>query len=128
MVARLRAHRAASQFAGPEDWVFPSPQKLGRLPLSYTGVRTVLAAAGTRAGIGKVCTHAFRHTYRSWLDAVGTSVAVQQKLMRHSDIRTTLNIYGDVVTDEMSEAGQKIAKIAFPIKGAQDGARTPLSC
>ncbi len=127
MVDRLWRHRAASQFAGAEDWVFPSPQKLGRLPLSYTGVRTVLAGAGTRAGIGKVCTHVFRHTYRSWLDAVGTSVAVQQKLMRHSDIRTTLNIYGDVVTDEMSEAGQKVAKLAFPIKGAQDGARYQLS-
>jgi len=24
--------------------------------------------------------------------------------MRHSDIRTTLNIYGDVVTDEMQQA------------------------
>jgi integrase len=36
-----------------------------------------------------------RHTYRSWLDAVGTSIAVQQKLMRHADIRTTMNVYGD---------------------------------
>lgn len=47
--------------------------------------------------IGKVSTHAMRHSYRSWMDAVGTSLAVQQKLMRHSDIRTTMNIYGDVV-------------------------------
>jgi integrase len=42
------------------------------------------------------------HSYRSWLDAVGTPVAVQQKLMRHADIRTTMNIYRDIVTDEMS--------------------------
>ena len=47
--------------------------------------------------IGKVSTHAMRHSYRSWMDAVGTSLAVQQKLMRHSDIRTTMNIYEDVV-------------------------------
>jgi integrase len=33
------------------------------------------------------------HSYRSWLDALGTAIAVQQKLMRHSDVRTTLNIY-----------------------------------
>ena len=25
-------------------------------------------------------------------------LAVQQKLMRHADIRTTMNIYGDIVT------------------------------
>jgi hypothetical protein len=45
-----------------------------------------------------------RHTYRSWLDAAGTTVAVQQKPMRHGDIRTTVNVYGDVVTNEMQEA------------------------
>ena len=36
--------------------------------------------------------------YRHKLDRVGTPVAVQQKkMMRHSDISTTFNIYGDVV-------------------------------
>jgi integrase len=68
------------------------------------------------AGIGHVSTHVLRHTYRSWLDAVGTPIAVQQKMMRHTDIRTTLNIYGDVITDEMSQAGSKIAHLA--LKGA----------
>jgi integrase len=58
------------------------------------------------------------HTYRSWLDAVGTGVAVQQKMMRHSDVRTTMNIYGDVVTDEMATAGMKVARLAFPGNGA----------
>ena len=113
MVERLRQHRAAAEFSSPEDWIFASPHKVGRLPWSYTGVRTVLARAGRDAGIGKVCTHTFRHTHRSWLDAVGTSLAVQQKMMRHTDIRTTLNIYGDVVTDEMATAGERVAKMAF---------------
>jgi len=49
-----------------------------------------------------------RHSYRAWLDAVGTPVAVQQKLMRHEDIRTTMNIYGDVVTNEMEQAASKV--------------------
>jgi hypothetical protein len=51
--------------------------------------------------------------YRSWLDAVGTAITVQQKLMRHSDIQTTLNIYGEIVTDEMKQAGSKIAGLAL---------------
>ena len=50
--------------------------------------------------------------YRSWLDAVGTPIAVQQKLMRHSDIRTTMNFYGDVVTDEMGQAHSKVVGLA----------------
>jgi integrase len=89
-----------TQFSGAEDWIFASPVKIGRMPYSYTGVWRELE----RAGIGRLGTHAFRHTYRSWLDAVGTPIAVQQKMMRHSDIRTTMNIYGDVVTDEMAQA------------------------
>jgi integrase len=54
-----------------------------------------------------------RHTYRSWLDAVGTPIAVQQKLMRHADIRTTMNIYGDVVTDEIRQAHSKVVRMAL---------------
>jgi len=46
-------------------------------------------------------------------------VAVQQKMMRHADIRTTFNIYGDVVTDEMTTASSKVAQLAFPSNGAQ---------
>jgi integrase len=48
------------------------------------------------------------------LDAVGTPVAVQQKLMRHADIRTTFNIYGDVVTNEMAQAHSKVVRLAIP--------------
>lgn len=43
------------------------------------------------------------------------TVAVQQKLMRHADVRTTMNVYGDVVTDEMSQAASKIAGLALKV-------------
>jgi integrase len=54
-----------------------------------------------------------RHTYRSWLDAEGTAIAVQQKLMRHADIRTTMNVYSDVVTDEMFKAHSRVVGLAL---------------
>ena len=47
-----------------------------------------------------------------WIDAVGTPVGVQQKLMRHADIRTTMNIYGDAATADMREAHGKVAMLA----------------
>jgi integrase len=119
LVARLKAWKQASQFSGAEDWIFASPVSLGRLPYSYTGTRQELARASEAAGIGHVSSHAFRHTYRSWLDAVRTPISVQQKMMRHTDIRTTMNIYGDVVTDEMSTASIKVAALAFRGNGAQ---------
>ena len=113
LVDRLKTWKQASEFSGSEHWIFASPFQIGRLPWSYTAVCRELRRASTAAKIGHLSSHAFRHTYRSWLDAVGTPVAVQQKMMRHSDIRTTFNVYGDVVTDEMAIAGMKIAQLAF---------------
>jgi Phage integrase family len=78
----LRLWKQTTQFSAEEDWIFASPVKLGRLPYSYTGFWRELERASKEAGIGHLGTHAFRHTYRSWLDAVGTPIAVQQKLMR----------------------------------------------
>jgi len=34
-------------------------------------------------------------------------------MMRHSDIRTTMNIYGDAPTDEMRGAHKKIVSVAL---------------
>jgi integrase len=72
-----------------------------------------LQEAAIASGLGRLGTHSFRHTYRSWPDAVGTPITVQQKLMRHSDIQTTLNLYGDVVTDKMAQASSKVAGLAL---------------
>ena len=64
-----------------------------------------------------------RHTYRSGLDAVGMSIAVQQKLMRRADIRTTTNLYGDVVMDQMAEAHSKVVEPALDGRGTADESR-----
>jgi integrase len=109
----LATWRQSTQFAADGDFIFASPVQLGTLPWSYPWVWNVFQKAATSAAIGKLATHTMRHSYRSWLDAAGTSVAVQQKLMRHSDIRTTLNIYGDVVTDEMAQANSIVAGMAL---------------
>ncbi len=113
MLALLKSWRQATEFATDSDWIFASPVKLGRLPVSYPHVWLSFQDAARKAGIGKLATHTMRHSYRSWLDAAGTPIAVQQKLMRHSDIRTTMNVYGDVVTDEMSQAHSKVVRMAL---------------
>ena len=113
MLAVLKVWRQATQFASETDWIFASPVKLGRLPVSYPWVWQAFRQAATKAGLPPLGTHSLRHSYRSWLDAVGTPIAVQQKLMRHSDIRTTMNLYGDVVTDEMSQAHSKVVRLAL---------------
>jgi len=109
----MKVWKQTSHFSGAEDWIFASPFQLGRLPWSYPHVLRVFDRAATNAGAGHLSTHTMRHSYRAWLDAVGTAVAVQQKLMWHASITTTMNTYGDVVTDEMAEANAKVAGLAL---------------
>jgi len=84
-----------------------------QIPISYPWYWFCFNDAAIKAGVGALGTHTLRHTYRSWMDSVGTPIAVQQKLMRHSDIRTTMNVYGDVVDDRMKEAHSKVAALVF---------------
>jgi len=117
MLAVLKTWKTSTQFGASGDWIFASPTQLGRLPWSYTWTWKKFQDAATSAGLEVFGTHSLRHSYRSWIDAVGTTIAVQQKLMRHADIRTTMNIYGDIVTDEMSTASGKVARLV--VNGAQ---------
>ena len=81
--------------------------------MSYTHIWETLDIAGERAGLAHVSSHTFRHTHRTWLDSVGTPVGVQQKLMRHADIRTTMNFYGDAMTEDMRAAHEKVVRLAL---------------
>ena len=113
----LKAWKQTTQFPNSGDWMFASPVQLGRLPWSYDQIWRVYQKAAKAGGINGLGTHSLRHSYRSWLDSVGTPVGVQQKLMRHADIRTTMNVYGDAATDEMTEAHSKVVGLA--LNGAQ---------
>jgi integrase len=69
---------------------------------------------GEKAGLKGVGWHTFRHTYRTWLDETGAPRGVQQKLMRHADVRTTMNVYGDAILDTMRKVHSKVVKMALP--------------
>jgi integrase len=113
LLDRLKVWKQTTEFPADGDWIFASPVKIGRLPYSYTGVWRELERACGVSGIGHIGTHTFRHSYRMWIDAIGTPVGVQQKLMRHSDIRTTMNIYGDAASADMRAAHTKIVGLAL---------------
>jgi integrase len=68
------------------------------------------ATAGKYNGVGW---HTFRHTYRSWLDDSGAPMGVQQKLMRHAQISTTMNVYGNALMTAKREANSKVVRMAL---------------
>ena len=114
LIKVLQGWHSTTQFRGVEDWVWASPQQAGELPYSYTATVDAIKAAASAAGLNGIAWHTFRHTYRSWLNSVGAPLAVQQKLMRHADIRTTMNTYGDALPDELREAHGKVVRMVLP--------------
>ena len=58
--------------------------------------------------------HAFRHTHTALLLDSGATPKVVQRQLRHSDARTTLEIYGHVVGDAHRAAVEKVASIVDP--------------
>jgi integrase len=116
----LQAWRLQTEFAGEDDWVFASPFAAGEMPYWPNSVnRRYLRAAGERLGFSgdkpedRIGWHTLRHTYRSWLDDVGTPIGVMKDLMRHSDIRTTMNVYGRALPATMRTANSKVVEMAM---------------
>ena len=98
----------------PDGWMFPNPRNLKPYhasPIQQDYIRMT----GRQLGLGNIGWHTFRHTYRSWLDATGAPMGVQQKLMRHAQISTTMNIYGDALLESKREANSKVVGMLRPI-------------
>jgi integrase len=70
-----------------------------------------LKPAGERLGLQGLGWHTLRHTYRSLLDETGASVGVQQKLMRHANVATTMNIYGNAAQKAKAQANSKVVQM-----------------
>jgi integrase len=109
----LLSWRAASFFPRGTDWVFANPVT-GR-PYHQESLRKrQLQRAAKLAGLGEdIGWHTFRHTYRSWLDETGAPMKVQQELMRHASIQTTMNVYGRAMTETKRRANSQVVGLVF---------------
>jgi len=114
---RLRQHRLRSgPWAGIDDWVFANPETgkpywPGRIQENW------LVPAGEKVGIGRIGWHTFRHSHSTLLNALGVDLKVQQELLRHADIRTTMNIYTQD-THALREANSKVVRLVIPAQVA----------
>lgn len=81
----------------------------------YSGViqQQILKPAGEKIGLSGIGWHVFRHTYRSLLDETGAPIGVQQKLMRHSNVATTMNIYGNATLKAKQNANSKVVQMVI---------------
>jgi integrase len=91
------------------QWLFPSPVT-GR-PYHADAIRVdYLVPTGLQLGLGRIGFHTFRHSYRAWLDETGAPVGVQQKLMRHANVSTTMDQYGNASTLAKRKANRPLVQ------------------
>lgn len=96
-----------------DQWLFPNVDT-GR-PFHADSLRDDhLHPLGQLIGIPNLGWYAFRHTYRTLLDDLGTPVGVQQRLMRHSDVRTTMNHYGSAYEKTKRRTNELVAGKLLP--------------
>jgi integrase len=110
--AQVLLNRRGKQRAG---LVFPSHVTGG---CYHAGMiqRQILRPRGKDVGILGLGWHTFRHTYRSLLDETGAPVGVQQKLMRHSNVATTMNVYGNSTLRAKQDANSKVVQMLIKPK------------
>jgi integrase len=110
LIEILLAHREVYHRT-EEGWIFANPLT-GRPYHQDTIQQNHIRKAGKDAGLGDgIGWHTFRHSYRSWLDDTGAPTTVQQELMRHASIQTTMNIYGKAMTDSKRQAHSKVVQL-----------------
>jgi integrase len=109
----LLAWRSLSMFSRDMDWVFANPdtgKPFHQESLQKRPIKNAARLAGLGEGIGW---HTFRHTYRSWLDETGAPMKVQQELMRHASIQTTMNVYGRAMAETKRRANSQVVGLVF---------------
>jgi integrase len=104
----LKEYRAQWK-PNPQGFLFVT--RNGRPPSSNKVVEYHLWTILDALGIPRCGLHAFRHTHTALLLDSGATPKVVQRQLRHSDARTTLEIYGHVVGDAHREAVEKVASV-----------------
>ena len=104
----LLQHKARASYVADSDYVFAGD--LGKPGWAGIMLTDHIKPAAGKAGIGKVGWHTFRRTYSTLLHALGTAPVVQKELLRHADIRTTLDLYTRAVSGEKRKAASKVAR------------------
>jgi len=111
----LAKWREGSRFTNCDDWVFASRRHRGRKPIWGQAIlRKYIRPVARRLGIEKrFGWHTFRHTYSTLLRSVGTEFKVMQELLRHSSLRSTLDVYTQAISPAKHAAQASVLALVF---------------
>jgi integrase len=88
--------RSVTPYNQPEDWVFASPHTKGKRPF-WPGqlMKDHIQPVALKAGFPKISWHSFRHTVSAWGKEAGFTLEEVKALLRHENIATTSQVYGE---------------------------------
>jgi integrase len=120
VLGALQAWRGTTPFAGRQDFVFASLRLNGTKPLSPDSLlKRSIKPAVVRAGIKKVIGwHSFRHSLATWLGELGVDVTTRKELMRHTNTKTTMDVYTHGVSSVKKAANDNVVELALSKKKA----------
>lgn len=115
----MQAWKNETLYSQPSDWVFASVRCKGKQPrVANMLVEDHLRPAAVKAGViadGDPCRfgfHNLRHSLASFLVRSKTDPKTVQALLRHSDVKTTLQLYAHSVSaDRMTAQGEVLQAI-----------------
>ena len=88
------------------------------LPMHPGSIGSWLNKFSTRHGLPHINPHAFRHTAASVLIANGIDVVTVAKMLGHSQVSTTDNIYAHIIEEERTKASECLADVILRRKGS----------
>lgn len=106
----LLEHRRTSQTVGAADWIFANPETGKPWRPSSIQQNHIRTAGKSVTGDDNIGWHTFRHSYSSMLRSFGVDVKVRQELLRHTDVRFTLNTYTQADKTQKREAVERVAR------------------
>ena len=115
----MQAWKNRTTYSKPGDWVFASSRCKGRQPrVANMLVESHLRPAAVKARVlrkdekVRFGFHNLRHSLASFLVRTKTDPKTVQALLRHSDVKTTLQLYAHSISeDRMAAQGQVLEAI-----------------
>jgi integrase len=115
----MQAWKNTTAYSQPMDWVFPSmrckgarPRTANMLVQDHLWPAAVAAGVLTERDSRRFGFHNLRHSLASFLVRSRTDPKTVQALLRHSDVKTTLQLYAHSVSeDRLAAQGQVLGAI-----------------
>jgi integrase len=105
----LRQWRSITIHGAPGDWVYASPYTKGKRPFCPAQLlKTHIKPVALALGLPNIGWHSFRHTVSAWGKEAGLELEEVKTLLRHENLATTSEVYGDLGTEAKRRIQQQL--------------------